>query len=54
MASAAQSAAVLHVSRVVELTSATVPLVPLRLMAPVACGVGRSAVPPVPAASATR
>jgi hypothetical protein len=54
LASAAQSAAVLQVSAVCEVTSATVPEVPLRLITPVASGVGRSAVPPAPAPSAIR
>lgn len=35
-------------------TSATLPEVALMLMLPVASGVGRLAVPPVPAASCTR
>src|ERR1041385_8400783 len=54
LGSAAQSAAVLHVSAVVEFTSATVPLVADMLIDPVASVGGRSSVPPLPAASPTR
>src|SRR5689334_21669096 len=54
LGSAAQSAAVLQVSAVCDVTSATVPAAPLMLMTPVASGVGRSAVPPAPAASPIR
>src|SRR3954469_19254866 len=54
LASAAQSAAVLQVSAVCEVTSATVPAVPPRLIAPVASGAGRAAVAPAPAASPIR
>src|SRR5919198_5628950 len=54
LASAAQSAAVLQVSAVVEFTSATVPLVPDMLIVPVASVGGRSSVPPAPAASPMR
>src|ERR1043166_4292478 len=39
------------VSAVVELTSATLPAVPLMFVVPVASGAGRFVVPPVPAAS---
>lgn len=52
--SAAQSAAVLQVSGVVPETRATVPLVADIATVPVASGVGRATVPPVPAAWATR
>jgi hypothetical protein len=52
--SAAQSAAVLQVSAVVESTSATVPDVPDMFVVPVACVGGRSVVPPVPALSPIR
>src|SRR5438128_12151418 len=41
-------------SAVVVVTSATLPVVPLRLIEPVASGVGRFCVPPAPAASCTR
>ena len=53
--SAAQSAAVLQVSAVVEWTSATVPAIPLMLIAPVASGVGSAPAPVlVPPSSSTR
>src|SRR3984957_16140673 len=49
--SAAQSAAVLHVSAVELSTSATVPEVADMLIEPVACVAGSPVVPPAPAAS---
>lgn len=52
--SPAQSAAVLQVSAVVDLTRATVPLAAAIAMLPVASAVGSAVLPPLPAPSATR